>query len=382
MATKSRLAAQPDEASNSRRAERFRVQRILWRHSSLKRVRLCGWAQNGTTDGFVGVRINTNGTRTAGFSGLQTCGSVHACPTCNAKIAAGRADDLAAAVNRWHERGGSVVLVTLTMRHRHDQRLSDLWEALSYAWSKATSGRGWATDVAAHGSYVAGKTRIPWARAVEATHGANGWHLHVHALVFLAGEVDADALGASMFQRWRDALMRKGLDAPVSHLGGLDVTHVGSASEAVGRYLAKSTWAHDAAGAGWEVAGGAMKDGRRGNRAPFAILRSFVETGDLDALDLWREWERASKGRRQLTWSRGLRDLLVLGSEASDEELAAAELDGETVALIDADSWKWLRHHKAELLAAAEVLPLDVLRGTPAAGWLTAAEWFSPPRVA
>lgn len=375
MALSHTVAPDTDSGAQARRAERFRVQRILWEHSSLQRVRFCGWAPT-NPDGHVGIRKSADGA--AGFSGLQTCGSVHACPTCNAKIAAGRSEDLAAAVTRWHEAGGVVALVTLTMRHDRSQRLTELWDPLSYAWSKATSGRGWQQDVAAHGTFVDGKTRIPWARAVEATHGKNGWHLHVHALVFLAGDVDADALGKSMFQRWRDALLRKGLAAPLAGHGGLDVSMVASGSEAVGRYLAKSTYDHDAKGAGWEVAGGAMKDGRRGNRAPFAILRSFVETGDLDALDLWREWERASKGRRQLTWSRGLRDLLRLGAEETDEDLAAAELDGETVALIERDQWRFLRFHKAELLAAVERLPLDVLKATPPAEWIGAAVWLSP----
>lgn len=375
------LAGKPDSKARQRRSERFRVQRILWDHSSLKRVRLCGWAPN-NSDGHVGVKINTDGgARTAGFSGLQTCGSVHACPVCNSKIAAQRADELGQAVMRWQALKGSVAMVTLTMRHHDGQRLDDLWGALSYAWSKATSGRGWAADVAAHGTLIDGKARIPWARAVEATHGKNGWHLHIHALVFLSPEqtLDADALGASMFQRWRSALMRRGLAAPSARHGGLDVTVVEDASEAVGRYLAKSTYAHDAKGAGWEVAGGAMKDGKRGNRAPFAVLRSFVETGDLEALGLWREWERASKGRRQLTWSRGLRRLLRLGDEQTDEALAAAEMDGDTVALIERDQWKHLRHRKAELLAAAEVLPLEVLRSTAPADWLAAAPWFGPP---
>jgi hypothetical protein len=56
----------------------------------------------------------------------------------------------------------------------------------------------------------------------------------------------------------------------------------------------------------------------RGGRSPFKILTDGLATGADDDLDLWAEWEQASFGRRQLTWSLGehdLRKLVDLGSE-------------------------------------------------------------------
>lgn len=54
---------------------------------------------------------------------------------------------------------------------------------------------------------------------------------------------------------------------------------------------------------------------------------------------LW-EWEEASHGRRQLTWSTGRRDLRAfagLGREATDEEIAAEELDGQDAVALPGD---------------------------------------------
>jgi len=82
-----------------------------------------------------------------------------------------------------------------------------------------------------------------------------------------------------------------------------------------------------------EVTYSHMKEAR-GGRSPFKILTDGLQTGDASDLDLWAEWEQASYGRRQLTWSLGahdLRKLAGLGAEQSDEEVAEEDLAGEDV---------------------------------------------------
>jgi hypothetical protein len=49
---------------------------------------------------------------------------------CAAKIAAERADDLGATLGWAVEQGHTVGFLTLTLRHRSGQRLSDLWDVL------------------------------------------------------------------------------------------------------------------------------------------------------------------------------------------------------------------------------------------------------------
>ena len=66
--------------------------------------------------------------------------------------------------------------------------------------------------------------------------------------------------------------------------------------------------------------------------APLQLLGEAVDTYEAGAMARWWEWEEAGDGRRQLTWSTGRRDLRALaqlGAEATDEDIAKEDLDGE-----------------------------------------------------
>lgn len=103
-------------------------------------------------------------------------------------------------------------------------------------------------------------------RVVEATYGAptrggNGWHLHIHALVFTAsgmgsalrselplcfGGIDREwiarnAFAASVHERWLSGLRKAGFRSPGSV--AVDVRDVAmDGAEYVGRYLSKATY--------------------------------------------------------------------------------------------------------------------------------------------
>ena len=66
-----------------------------------------------------------------------------------------------------------------------------------------------------------------------------------------------------------------------------------------------------------------------------------------DSAELWWEFEKASKGKRQLTWSRGLRQLLGLIQEKTDEEIAAEELGSKANDLvhISKEGWREVCRH-------------------------------------
>jgi hypothetical protein len=262
---------------------------------------------------------------------------------------AGRVEELLSAVTGHAQGGGQLALVTLTMRHRRGQRLGELWDALAQAWRAATSS----------GSVRAALSNaVGWVRSVEATHGENGWHLHVHALVFLpaeAGPRAAEAMGRAMFSAWSARLARADLDAPLQDRGGLDVRllALGQARDRVASYLAKSTYESVT----FEVAGAARKRSRKGNRTPFGILADVVRYGEADDVGLWHEWEAASRGRRQVTWSQGLRDELHQEQERSDDELAAeTDRGGVEVARLSAGQLRELvdEGRLAQLLEVVE----------------------------
>jgi hypothetical protein len=109
-----------------------------------------------------------------------------------------------------------------------------------------------------------------------------------------------------------------------------------------------------------EVTSGHRKETKtRGGRTPMQLLGEAADTYEAGALARWWEWETASDGRRQLTWSTGRRDLRVLaglGREATDEEIAAEDQDADVRLGLTAHGWDWLRrtNRETELLVVTE----------------------------
>jgi hypothetical protein len=67
-----------------------------------------------------------------------------------------------------------------------------------------------------------------------------------------------------------------------------------------------------------------IKQGKEGHLSPFDFLREYL-AGDLRYGPIFKEYAKEFKGKRQLVWSRGLRDRFDLGREETDEEIAARE---------------------------------------------------------
>ena len=89
------------------------------------------------------------------------------------------------------------------------------------------------------------------------------------------------------------------------------------------------------------------------------LLADAVDTYEAAAMARWWEWEQASDGRRQLTWSRGARDLrslAALGREATDEEIAEEEQETDVRLCLTPDAWDWLTKagREVKLLEIAE----------------------------
>lgn len=326
----------------ARRNEAWALRRRLWEVSSLPRVRACGRVPR--AEGGVVLRLTGGASgRAAGFAGLVHCGSPWSCPTCARKIGARRAEEIRAVVEAAGAAGGQAALVTLTLRHHRGHSLADGWDALRYAWSRVTSGKAYQTERERFG--IEG-----WCCAVEVTHGEHGWHPHAHILVIFDGPVSAEMtaqLGVRWFVRWERALARRGFSALYDG-GGLDTRLVAMTADspgALGQYLSKITH---------EVTGGYVKDGRYGNRSPFAVLRDGLATGLADDLDLWWEFECVAWSRRQLTWSGGLRRRHGLGPEQSDDEIADEDVGTEDVIALPVDTWAAIRDRAEALLTAAE----------------------------
>ena len=372
------------EALRDRRAERHDARVALWDVSRLKRLRSCGRSAV-TGDGSVAVRVSElDGRRVAGFAGVATCGSVWACPVCSAKIAAHRQGEVEQAARAWESIGGVLGFVTLTVKHDRGQSLEQVWAAVRDGWHSITSNRRWWERTCK--SYgIEG-----WTRVVEVKHGEHGWHVHVHAVLYLHHRLrlaELKGLRAALYGRWSTGIGKHGFSAanivrgPDGRLQGVgcDVRELSGEDvvSAVAGYLTKQSQYTRAELVAVEVARGDLKRGR-GGRSPFEILADFVRSGDTADLALWHEWEKVSKGRRQMTWSKGLRQLVgLLVDEMSDEAIAADELgdQADDVVVLPDESWRKVRRHSWLILDMAETVDVAAFRY-----WLdrVGIEWRAP----
>jgi len=317
----------PEDADTrlTRRHVRYAQRGILWRESALERVRKCGRVPTGD------VQVKVAGD-VAHYAGLVTCGSVWSCPVCQPKILNRRAEEISRAAGRWHKRGNSVWLTTLTMPHDAGMPLASLMQVIAGGFRAVISGRPWLRLKKALGI-------VGTIRSLEVTHGVNGWHPHLHTLTFLTGDPGAEGLVAfdgHMRAKWRRYVTGAGYRPPDDY-HGVKVDVCTSAEEA-GAYIAKTD---SGRAVGNELARGDLKQGSTGHRTPLEILDDFRWTGDRADLALWREYERATYRHQRITWSKGLRALLLPGEdEQTDEQIAAEDVGGEVVAVIEAKAWR------------------------------------------
>lgn len=313
----------------------------------IARTRKCGWVR-------LAHNVSLDRERATGqcrYGGLLVCGAIHVCPVCSANIRHRRQLEIEAAALEWLSRGGELVMVTLTTRHYRGMPLDQLWSAVTGGWNAASSGRRGQADKRRWGM-------VGYQRSIEVTHGENGWHPHAHGLLYVQGNsaTIARELEQLWYPRWADHIVSLGLPRP-SKLRGIRANPV-RASE-LGAYLAKVQDGFD--GPSWspshELTRGDLKRARgEHGRTPFGLVEDYLH-GSMQALAAWREWEVASKGRRAIEWSRGLRDLLDI--ETITDQLAAerAEYVTDPLYLLTPDEWDVVLAAEADfdLLEAGEL---------------------------
>lgn len=347
--------------SDDRRTARYAL-RSLNRQpgvSALPRPAACG-----TPIGASHVAIHRSESGVSHMSGLETCGSVWACPVCSAKIRNYRADEISRAFSRHIDKGGGAALVTLTLPHGRTDPLRRLAELVSAGFRAVVSGRQWVEDRDACG--ILGQIR-----AFEITHGENGWHPHLHVLMCTEAPLTAaaaDALQARLQARWNRWLHRQGWRLSADGIG-VRVDRVRRNAAAVGVYIAKlqeGSMRTTRVNVASEIARSDLKQARGGGRVPFEILADFGSDGVASDLDLWHEYQLATKGRSAVRWSRGLRALLLPDEpELTDQEVVDEDQAAPIIAYLTAPAYRQLLarpYGEAYLLRAAELGGLPGIR--------------------
>jgi len=346
------------EKRQASRDRRWRLFRFLRRFSDLQGgVKRCMVPMGAN----VAVALDAN--NVAHVGGVARCASPWSCPLCAPTIREKRAADLDELLRAHLAAGGGGEFVTVTMPHHAAMPLKATLGAVRKGWTAVVSGRLWSVLKADLG--ILGQVK-----AVEITHGENGWHPHVHVLVVTRrplSPAESMRLRRHVYDRWCSSIERQGFAKP-SWEHGCDVRQVGlngAGETALGRYVCK---VRDGWGVGLELARSDVKRGRKTSRTPWELLELAEGDGDADALALWHEYEHATRGVRALVWSPGLRGKLGAATEElSDQEAATEEADEvSALLLVPAEWWRSL---------VADGLVAKLLRVVELAG-VDAAEWW------
>lgn len=293
----------------------------------------------------------------ARLSKVKTCGSVWACPVCAAKVAETRRRELQQAMVKHVAAGGYAYLLTFTFPHYVGQPLADLMEPFSKARQSFQNCRQWK-------AVMEKANKVGVVNSLEVTYGgANGWHPHLHMLVFCdagafeegpaddAGRLDSHAI-EHLRGHWVRLLEKRGLvDGSNRNWAGKYALDVRGGKDAAD-YIAK--WGHEE---GWglssELTSSHAKMGKRDNwggrehYTPFQLLE-LARGGDGHAICAFREFVAEFDGRRMLTWSRGLKDHFGINEVDDDEAAAEPELaldDEHQVGTIEQEQLQVLTRH-------------------------------------
>ena len=317
------------------------------------------------------VQVSTDGTGVR-IVGIETCGSARDCPVCAPEIYLGRADEIKKACVAHRAAGGIVLMATFTVRHQGSNDLKWLSTAVSEAFRSMRNSRRFKR-------YWQGDLGVAWViRGDEQTHGPNGWHPHLHVLLFVpkTNPLAVEALKASknkkaldgrtsdlvygLYERWAECVERRLGSAFMPSVERGVMVSVSTDDE----YIQKL---------GLEVVYVTGKEGRDEEHLnPWQLLQDATD-GDLGAQKLWREHSAAMKGRRQISWSRGMKANFAV-AELTDEELAQEQLDREKPrTCFDIAAWLWDYLNRSEPLWLASFV--QRLRRDP-----DEAELLLPPK--
>lgn len=275
------------------------------------------------------------------YVGLQTCSLPWLCSICSPKIGERRAGEIQKAMAQCLSEGGQVLMPTFTIPHGRHQPLAETLDLIKDALR-------W---MARHRQYKQLQDRLKVAGriiATEITHGeANGWHPHFHELWFfeLSG-VDVAKLEQELYELWLKACEKYGLGEP-SRKHGVVVQDGSQAAHYVAKMGDKQWTLAD------EIAKANAKSGRKSNRSFWQLIDCYMDDSASTqhrnrAKQLILEYAEATKGKKALTWTPGLKKRYAVVEMTDDELAAQQEEEAVLIAEIPLSDWRIIVKHKLE----------------------------------
>ena len=313
------------------------AQGLLWKKGAEWRDqnRTCWCSRSMKRDtGTVSVYRNDDGSGTS-LTGLNRCGNIWTCPVCAAKVAEARRAELNAGLVAHLGNGGAAYLITLTFPHEADHPIAELLERFTNARQRLQNSRTWKRVMEEAG-------RLGSVASLEVIISQeNGWHPHLHLLVFAKEQAFAegdpkndqgDLISPAIIElkhAWVNILLKTGLgdQKKLHHMldHALNVRGGNQAAEYIAKYGRDERWGQSS-----EMTRHYAKQGSAGERdgllhfTPFQLL---TWAGNLDewATRKFIEYAAAIEGKRAVTWSPGLKKSLGVNSDLTDEEIAASD---------------------------------------------------------
>ena len=300
------------------------------------RVVRCGWSLGSL------VTLMGQSGRT-GWCGIEHCNGIWACPLCSARIREGRRREILEGFENAKSLGWSAFFVTFTVPHSIDTPLTQSLGALRGAYARMRR----YSSLRDFWSSVEGVIK-----ATEIQVGSNGFHPHLHCVVFTKN----DSLDESRLRSaWAKAVVKEGLAKPNDSIG---VVVKEATSASISWYLSKIQEEK----VSFEMSRSDLKKGRSKKSewhcAPFDLLDTSVSLpiSMAQRQRLWVDYVTSTKGVSAIRWSKNLKSKLSIG-EVSDDDLGALDpLYVEARLNFLRREYKRLFAEQPELLAQAQQL--------------------------
>lgn len=210
------------------------------------------------------------------------CGSP-VCPVCGPRIWNAYRSHIQEAIQAWRYLGGRILMLTITVPHTRNHDLNSSLTLLARGWTHLWSGRP--------GRRLRQHFGIEGAiRVLEIQDGAQGWHPHYHALLFVPASTDVDslkALATEIGDRWASNcthMGRKTSQAGINHL--VHIKWLSNPHLFIADYLTK------------------------GPARVIAALADRAQQGDRRARARWRELQDSLRGRTRVLRTPGIARLI------------------------------------------------------------------------
>lgn len=329
-----------------------RAGEILFNPKDKKQNRVCGcgkWRIDKEMP--VGVQFDAS-KGVARYHNLQYCGSVWVCPDCSYKISQERKKELAEAMKGCRDKGLHVAMLTLTVPHYLGDDLKTLLKKMSKAkhslWTNRNSREYFADQFSMLGHITA--TEVKYS-------DNNGFHPHFHILCFLDKQYAAEDLQiieSELYEFWAEKCVKSGLGKP-NRRNGIDLKMGSNNEDMLADYISK--W-----GMAEEMTQAHLKVGKKNMQS--LTMWEVLELAQMEASTkdkysyIFKTYASAFKGRRQLFWSKGLKELLKIEVK-DDEEIANVEEENTEIydaMFLSPQDWWTICYHKirAEFLELVE----------------------------